>query len=247
MIDIHCHILPQVDDGSRSWTETAEMCQIAAHDGVSHIVATPHANHKYRYDRDLLESMRLRLQEAYGHLLNFSLGSDFHFSYENIADALLHPRRYTIANSNYLLVEFNDFALMPAIREGIFRLVSSGITPIATHPERNLMLLDRPETVVELVDYGCLVQVTANSFTGHWGERSRRMAEWLLRRDAIFAVASDAHGSRQRPPILSAAYERVRILTNEAVAQSLFTDNPAAIVAAVSPLPQEIPGVITPS
>lgn len=183
------------------------MCRIAAEDGVRHIVATPHANHKYRYDRDLFESLPLRLQDAYRHFLNFSLGSDFYFSYENIADALLHPRRYAIANSNYLPVEFNDFSLMPPIREGICRLVSKGIIPIATHPERNLKLLDRRETVLELIEYGCLVQVTADSFTGHWGERSLQMAEWLLRRDVIFAVASDAHDSRHRPPILSAAYE----------------------------------------
>ena len=247
MIDIHCHILPQVDDGSPSWHETAKMCRIAAEDGVRHVVATPHANRKYRYDRDLFESLRLNLLETYGHLLDFSLGSDFHFSYENIADALLHPRQYTIANSNYLLVEFNDFTLMPAIREGIFRLVSNGMIPIATHPERNLVLLDRRETVLELIECGCLIQVTADSFTGQWGERSRQMAEWLLRRGAIFAIASDAHDSRHRPPILSSAYERVRTLTNDAVAQSLFIDNPAAIVTDVSPLPQEIPGVVTPS
>jgi protein-tyrosine phosphatase len=223
------------------------MCRIAAEDGIRHIVATPHANHKYRYDRDLFESLLVKLQDAHGNLLSFSLGCDFHFSYENIADALLHPRRYTIANSNYLLVEFNDFSLMPAIREGIFRLVSSGIIPIATHPERNLVLLDRRETVLELIDSGCLIQVTADAFTGQWGERSRQMAEWLLQRDAIFAIATDAHDSHRRPPRLSPAYERVRFLTNDAVTQALFADNPASIVATESPLPREIPGVITPS
>jgi protein-tyrosine phosphatase len=247
MIDLHCHILPEVDDGAPSWQETAEMCRIAANDGIRHIVATPHANHKYRYDRDLFESLLLKLQDAQGHSLSFTLACDFNFSYENIADALLHPRRYTIGNSNYLLVEFNDFSLMPPIREGIFRLVSSGIIPIATHPERNLMLLDRRETVLELIEYGCLVQVTADSFTGHWGQRSQQMAEWLLQRDAIFAVASDAHDSRHRPPRLSAAYERVRALTDDGVAQALFVDNPALVVATESPLPREIPGVITPS
>src|SRR5664279_5771476 len=103
---------------------------------------------------------------------------------------------------------------MPAIRQGIFRLVSSGIVPIVTHPERNSVLLDRPDTVLDLVDYGCLIQVTASSFTGHWGSRPQRMAQWLLKRDAVHIVASDAHDTRHRPPILSAAYEQVRTLTN---------------------------------
>ncbi|HEY4934478.1 MAG TPA: CpsB/CapC family capsule biosynthesis tyrosine phosphatase [Terriglobales bacterium] len=241
MVDLHCHILPAIDDGSTSWEETSEMCRIAAQDGVLHIVATPHANHKYSYDREYFEPMRQRLQATCGHLLNFSLGCDFHLSYENIEDALRHPRRYTIANSNYLLVEFNDFSLMPVIRQGIFRLVSGGIIPIVTHPERNPVLLDRHEKVLELIDCGCLIQVTASSFTGHWGERPQQMAEWLLLRDAVHVVASDAHDTRHRPPVLSAAYERVRILTNKSVAQTLFVDNPGAIVSAEPPIQREVP------
>jgi len=246
MIDLHCHILPLIDDGPGSWEATAEMCQIAARDGVRHIVATPHANHKYSYDRGRFESMRQKLQATGGDSLTFSLGCDFHFSYHNIEDALLHPRRYTIARSNYLLIEFNDFSLMPAIREGVFRLVGSGIIPIVTHPERNPVLLDRREKVLDLIDYGCLIQVTASSFTGHWGERPQRMAEWLLRRDAVHTVASDAHDARHRPPILSAAHERVSKLTNKTVAQALFVDNPGAIVSRYSPLLREVPSAIPP-
>lgn len=237
MIDLHCHILPLIDDGPGSWEATAEMCQISAQDGVRHIVATPHANHKYRYDRERFESMLQRLQASCGDSLKFSLGCDFYFSYDNIEDALFHPRRYTIARSNYLLIEFNDFSFMPAIREGIFRLVSNGIIPIVTHPERNPVLLDRREKVLELIEYGCLIQVTAGSFAGHWGERPQRMAEWLLSRDAVHTVASDAHDARHRPPILSAAYERVSILTNKSVAQALFVDNPGAIVSTELPPP----------
>jgi protein-tyrosine phosphatase len=247
MIDLHCHILPHIDDGSASWEETAEMCRIAAHDGVRHIVATPHANDKYSYDRGHFESMRQELQATCGHLLNFSLGCDFRFSYENIEDALFFPGRYTIANSNYLLVEFNDFSLMPAIREGVFRLVSTGIIPIVTHPERNPVLLDRHEKVLELIEYGCLIQITAGSLTGHWGERPQQMAEWLLMRDAVHVVASDAHDTRHRPPILSAAYERVSALTDKTVAQALFIDNPGAIVSANPSLPREYPSSIPPA
>lgn len=246
MIDLHCHILPLIDDGPVSWEVTAEMCRIAAHDGIRHIVATPHANHRYHYDRECFESMLQTLQASCDDLLAFSLGCDFHFSYENIEDALLHPRRYTIARSNYLLIEFNDFSLMPSIREGIFRLVSSGIVPIVTHPERNPVLLDRPQQVLDLIDCGCLIQVTAGSFTGHWGERPQRMAEWLLKSDAVHIVASDAHDTRHRAPILSAALERVSSFTNKDLAQALFVDNPGAIVSTESSLPRDVPSGISP-
>jgi protein-tyrosine phosphatase len=220
------------------------MCRIAAQDGIRHIVATPHANHTYSYNRERFESMLQKLQASCDDSLTFSLGCDFHFSYDNIEDAVLHPWRYTIARSNYLLIEFNDFSLMPSIRQGIFRLVSGGMVPIVTHPERNPVLLDKPQQVLDLLDDGCLIQVTANSFTGHWGERPQRMAEWLLKRDAVHIVASDAHDTRHRPPILSAAYKRVSILTNQAVAQALFVDNPGAIVSAEPSHPQEVPSVI---
>jgi|SRR5271165_1408134 len=246
MIDLHCHILPLIDDGPNSWEMTAEMCRIAEHDGVRHIVATPHANHKYTYDRGRFESMLRTLQATCGGSLKFSLGCDFHFSYDNIEDALLYSRRYTIARSNYLLIEFNDFSLMPAIRQGIFRLVGSGIVPVVTHPERNPVLLDRPQQVLELIKYGCLIQVTAGSFTGHWGDRPQQMADWLLRNDAVHIVASDAHDTRHRPPILSAAYERVSTLTNKDLAHALFVDNPGAVVATEASFPREMPSVVSP-
>ena len=191
------------------------MCRIAAQDGVRHIVATPHANHRYRYDRERFESMLQSCKLPAMTPRHSAWVATFTFPTTTSRDALLHPRRYTIARSNYLLIEFNDFSLMPAIRQGIFRLVSSGIVPIVTHPERNPVLLDRSRQVLDLVDDGCLIQVTAGSFTGHWGERPQRMAEWLLKRDAVHVVASDAHDTRHRPPILSAAYERVSTLTDK--------------------------------
>lgn len=231
MVDLHCHILPLIDDGPSSWEIAAEMCHIAVRDNIRHIVATPHANHLYGYDRRQFESLLGSLQTRCPSSLEFSLGCDFHFSYENIEDAVLYPGRYTIGNSHYLLIEFNNFSLMPSILQGIFRLLGAGIAPIITHPERNPILLDRPEKVLELLEHSCQIQVTASSFTGYWGERPQRMVEWLLNRDAIHVVASDAHDAQHRPPILSDAYERVCKLANKDVAQALFVDNPNAIVA----------------
>lgn len=234
MVDLHCHILPLIDDGPSSWEVSAEMCRIALQDDIRHIVATPHANDLYSYDRAHYESLLERLQTVCPGSMEFSLGCDFHFSYENIEDAVLRPYRYTIKHSNYLLIEFNNFSLMPSILQGIFRLLGAGFVPIITHPERNPMLLDRPENVLQLLEHSCLVQVTASSFTGFWGERPQQMSEWLLKRDAIHVVASDAHDTVHRPPILSRAYDRVCQLANKDVAQALFLDNPNAIVSTES-------------
>jgi len=233
MIDVHCHILPGVDDGSPSWETTAQMCRMAAEDGIRHIVATPHANERFLYNRSRYQGMLSKLKSL-GNGIKFSLGCDFHFSFDNIEDAVRHPHRYTIGNSQYLLVEFSDFGSVPAIKEGLFRLASSGIRPIITHPERNLTFLEAPEKVLDLAQDGCLVQVTANSLTGYWGARSQRMAELLLKKDAIHVIASDGHDVVNRPPVLSKAFDRVRELADQDVANALFVDNPGAIVSAAT-------------
>ncbi len=230
MVDIHCHILPGIDDGPSSWELTAEMCRIATLDGITHIVATPHCNDKFSYDRERYTDMLGELSDAANGKLTFSLGCDFHFSYDNIQDALDHPRRYTIGDSQYLLVEFSDFGLAAEIKQGLLFLSSNGMVPIITHPERNQPLLKKPEMVLEFVEQGCLVQVTANAFTGHWGSRSKDMAEWLLKRQAIHAIASDAHDSTRRRPVLSEARRAVTELAGTEVADALFVQNPAAIV-----------------
>jgi protein-tyrosine phosphatase len=230
MVDIHCHILPGIDDGPKSWELTAEMCRMAALDGITHIVATPHCNDEFAYDRDRYTEMLGELSDSAEGKLTFSLGCDFHFSYDNIQDALAHPRRYTIGDSQYLLVEFSDFALPPTVKQDLLSLYSCGMAPIITHPERNQILLRQPETVLQFVEQGCLVQITANSVTGFWGSRSKQMAEWLLKREAVHVIASDAHDSERRRPVLSEAREAVTKLAGREVAQALVTHNPAAIV-----------------
>ena len=230
MVDIHCHILPGIDDGPQSWELTAAMCRVAALDGITHIVATPHCNDEFAYDRDRYTEMLGQLSDAAEGKLTFSLGCDFHFSYDNIQDALAHPRRYTIGESQYLLVEFSDFGIPPEVKRNLLFISSNGMVPIITHPERNQPLLNKPEMVLQFVEQGCLVQVTANSLTGYWGSRSKNMAEWLLKRRAIHVIASDAHDPARRRPVLSEARKVVTELAGAEVADALFVRNPAAIV-----------------
>jgi protein-tyrosine phosphatase len=230
MVDIHCHILPGIDDGSKSWEMTAEMCRVAVQDGTTHIVATPHCNDEFDYDRDRYTEMLGQLWDASDGKLAFSLGCDFRLSDENIRDALAHPRRYTIGDSQYLLVEFSHYSISPSVKQDLLSISSSGMVPVITHPERNQVLLRRPETVLEMVEQGSLVQVTANSLTGFWGRRSKEMAEWLLKREAVHVIASDAHDPERRNPVLSQARDVVAGLVGKEVADALVTHNPAAIV-----------------
>jgi protein-tyrosine phosphatase len=231
MIDIHSHILPGLDDGSKSWDMTMEMCRMAIADGVKHIVATPHANETYPYDRDRVRQAIVELDRRVGDQLAFSIGCDFHLSYDNIEDAIVHPRRYTIAAQQYLLIELSDYGISPQIADTFYRLRSAGLTPILTHPERNVILQRKPEQVLGWVETGCLVQVTASALTGFWGDTARQVAMWLLERNAVHVLATDAHDDRRRTPILSEARETVSKRFGEDYACRLVQDNPAAIVA----------------
>jgi protein-tyrosine phosphatase len=230
MIDIHSHILPGIDDGSKSWEMTLEMCRLAIRDGITHIVATPHADDTYDYSPDRVRDLVSELNDKIGDGLAISMGCDFHLSFENIEDAIAHPQRYTIASKRYLLVELSEYGIPPQIGDSFRRFQTAGIIPIITHPERNAILQRRPERVLDWVDAGCLVQVTASAITGLWGDTARRIAMWLLENDAVHVLASDAHDDRYRKPILSEARDAVGQHFGAYLALELVQDNPEAIL-----------------
>ncbi|HMK28182.1 MAG TPA: CpsB/CapC family capsule biosynthesis tyrosine phosphatase [Terriglobales bacterium] len=230
MVDIHCHLLPHVDDGAESWEIAVGMCRMAQQDGIRHIVATPHANDEFSYDRAAHAALLQQLRERVAGSVRLSLGCDFHFSYENIQDAMANPERYTIEDTPYLLVELSDFAVPPGISDSLLRFLSIGISPIITHPERNPILQRTPERILKWVDLGCAVQVTASAFTGRWGKKARQVAEMLLKRHAVHVLASDAHDLEDRQPILSAARDIVARLSSAETAAMLVEQNPQAIV-----------------
>ena len=230
MIDIHSHILPEVDDGPKSWDVCAAMCRMAASDGITHMVATPHANDRYHYDREYLKGLVAHLQALIGDSLKISLGCDFHLSYDNVQDALAHPDRYVIDNTRYLLVEFSNYSIPQQITESFTKLGDCGITVIVTHPERNPILRENPQRILEWAEQGCVIQVTGSALTGFWGDRTRRAAFWLLERQAVHVLATDAHDTEKRVPILSTARDAATEICGDEIAEALVESNPRAIV-----------------
>jgi len=212
------------------------MCRSAAADGITHMVATPHANDRYAFDREYSEELVAELQQRVGPALTISLGCDFHLSYENLRDALAHPARYAIAGGRYMLVEFSNYGIPQQIMDSLLRVGDCGITPIVTHPERNPILRESLPRVAEWAAQGCAIQLTGSALTGSWGERSRRAAIWLLEHRAVHVLATDAHDMTNRPPILSSARDAAAAICGEEVADALVEANPRAIVAN-QPLP----------
>jgi protein-tyrosine phosphatase len=230
MIDIHSHILPNLDDGSTSLEESVRMLDIAEKTGTTDIVASPHSNSEFPFCPKLMQERLTRLRELIGTRIRIHSGCDFHLSYENIQDALSHPAKYTINNKSYLLVEFSDTAILHRPAAVFDQLMSSGITPIITHPERNALLQDRLNDLQTWVQDGCMVQVTAQSFLGSFGRSAKRCADTLLRRNLIHFIASDAHDCEHRPPRLDEAYAYVCRKKSRERAQRLFEEYPQRVL-----------------
>jgi len=236
VIDIHSHILAEVDDGPKTWDVAREMCCLAAEDGVEQMIATPHANERYRFDRTYLGGRLEHLRALVGPSPRLGLGCDFHFSYDNLQDALAHPERYTIEGTNYLLVELSNYSVPPQISDSLQLLLDKELVPILTHPERNPILQKSLKRVLEWVDLGVVVQVTASALTGLWGKIVQDAAEWLLERDAVHVLASDAHDTQHRKPGLSGGRDAATEICGSDVASALVDVNPRAIVNGL-PLP----------
>ncbi len=207
---------------------------MAVRDGITHVVATPHCDGHYEYDREHFTDMLATLSEVSNGKLTFSIGCDFHLSPRNLADVMIDPQRFAIGDTQYLLVEFDHHGIPSNAEEQLMSIISRGMVPIVTHPERNAYLMKNLDTVQRYIEAGCLVQVTANALTGFWGPKSKKAAEKLLQKNAIHIIASDAHDLELRPPVLSEARTRIATLAGADVAEALFDHNPAAVVAGQS-------------
>lgn len=230
MVDIHCHILPALDDGAVEEAVAVEMARMAAADGITHVVATPHSNYRFRFDPELNRQKRDALQEVIGETPRLLLGCDFHLSYENLEDVRLHSSRYTVNGKQYLLVEFADIAIPPNMDQIFFDLLAHKLAPIITHPERNPLLSQNAELIRQWIEAGCSVQVTAGSFLGRFGKRARDAAWSLLRHGMVHIIASDAHNTTSRPLLLSKAREAIRADQGEEVAEAVSESNPRAVI-----------------
>lgn len=235
-VDIHCHILPGLDDGAPEMETSIEMARMAREDGTSHIVATPHANFQFAYDPPKIAALRQQLQEAVGATPEILVGCDFHLSYENVQDAVAHPRKYAINGTQYQLVEFAESFQVAAMEGVLTQLLQAGIIPVLTHPERNPVFQQHAEVAYQYAQLGCVVQITAGSLTGDFGKTAARAALDLLHRDLVHVIASDGHSTTRRLPCLSAAAAVVAEHKTRAIAEALAGENPAAIIAG-QPLP----------
>lgn len=235
MIDLHCHILPGIDDGAQDFAEAVAMCRQAAAEGCRAMVATPHLRHTHWWNGGrlrlelLLENLR---KELAGEIDLYSGGeiAIHRESYEEILSTMPGGDLLPLAGSRYLLLEFDWQGLGPDPREVVYEVALRGFIPVVAHPERFRWLMESPGQVESLVEEGALLQITAGSVTGALGPMAAHAATRLLDASLVHFVASDAHDMVRRPPGLLAARQLVVKTWGERAAEDLFFRHPRLVI-----------------
>lgn len=230
MIDLHSHILPQLDDGARSLQEALEMARIAVDSGVTAMAATPHCSGDQSAEvRSAWELLRDALAEV-GIGLELYAGMEI-FGSRNTLSLLREGKLFTLNGSRYPLIEFDFYSDGEKETALLRALIGAGYQPLVAHPERYSYLQRDPALVNRWKRMGCLFQVNRGSLLGRFGTEAGEMACALVDRGFAAVVASDAHSSRQRTPWMEDIH---RILSRDfspVAAEYLLERNPRTILS----------------
>lgn len=232
-IDIHTHLLPGVDDGAQSMSQSLRLLRMAWENGTRTVVLTPHYRGKYKQNTpDMLNLKFSWLQETVSaELPGMQLYLGQEIAYENDAPEAMHQGRVLPMNdSQYVLLEYRTNSLRSQIITGVSETIYCGFIPIVAHIERYDVARKEPDLVDELLHIGALLQLNADSIIGANGFGVKRFCHKLLNVQKVHFVASDAHDSTQRPPLLRECFLRVCKKYGKEYAAELFYENAQAVI-----------------
>lgn len=238
MIDLHCHLLPCIDDGAKDLETSLAMARMAVADGITITACTPHIlpgvyNNHGPNIRSAVEHLSKALSEA-GIPLQLIAGADVHIG-PDLVQRLRNGTALTLHNTRYFLFEPPHHVIPPRLEDHIFGLQTAGFVPILTHPERLSWVDGHYDLVNRLVYSGVLMQITAGSLLGRFGRRPRYWAERMLADGICHLLATDAHNTEQRVPRLSEARDLVARKLGEAEATNMVLNRPRAIIEDANP------------
>ncbi|PKR78167.1 tyrosine protein phosphatase [Halalkalibacillus sediminis] len=213
MIDIHSHILPNVDDGARSIEDSLMMAEKAVEEGITHIYATPHhLNGHYENDKEFVlnEVEKLNAHLKHNHIpLTVIAGQELRIN-GDLLELMHDGDSMTLGNGGgYLLIEFSHSHIPRFSNKLLFDLRRNGYTPIIVHPERNKEIMEEPNKLFDLVNNGCLAQLTAGSLLGKFGKKVQEVSHQLLEANLVHFLASDAHNITSRGFFMQEAYDYI--------------------------------------
>lgn len=238
MIDLHCHLLPGIDDGPASLDEALLLARLAVSNGITHAVVTPHV-HPRRYDNSrssiarAVAAFRTALHEA-----RIPLHLGFAGEVRLCAEVIELVERGEIPfygeykGFSVMLLEFPHGLIPPGSDKLVRWLLDRRILPMIAHPERNKDVMRKQDKLLPFLEMGCLLQVTAGAVAGDFGEPARVRAIDLLESGNVTVLASDGHNSKHRPPRLDHGRDAAAAVVGEALARALVVDRPGRLVAA---------------
>ena len=235
MIDIHTHILPGLDDGSQTLSDSLEMAELALESGVDTIIATPHSNQLGRFEnfdlvhlKHVFSQLQQALQEV-GIPLTLHLGMEI-FASEDLCQKIQAGALLSLNRSRYYLVEFAFDEAPEFIGDILDGMLSVGAIPVIAHPERYFCVQDTPELLYEFREMGAVLQINKGSVFGRFGEEAERTTRFLLENRLAGCVASDAHGADYRTTDMRPVRQFLEERYGEAYAQLLLKVNPRRIL-----------------
>jgi protein-tyrosine phosphatase len=236
-VDIHCHLLPGIDDGAKDIGESLEMARLAVADGTASVIATPHQLGNFSQNKG--DDIRRRVAELQQRLdtekipLQVLPGADVRIEPDMVAGLVRGEVLSLGDRRKHVLLELPHELYLP-LEPVLMELSRRGMTGILSHPERNLGILRQPAVLTPLVEAGCLLQVTAGSLCGTMGAECQKFSERLLSEGIVHFLATDAHGPRSRRPLLRRAFERTIELEDEQTAIDLCSVNPGLVATGQS-------------
>ncbi|SDJ42503.1 protein-tyrosine phosphatase [Ferrimonas sediminum] len=237
MIDLHCHMLPGVDDGARDMDEALKMAQMAWEEGITHVVMTPHI-HLRRYPNSLdslkepFQALQLALR-ANDCPLQIALASEVRMAPELLLNDAWKslPSLGTCSRGRRVLLLEMPYSHVPAGTEQLLRwLLGQGVLPVIAHPERNREIMAHPPLALSLKATGAYLQGTVGAFVGEFGDTVKRVAWEVLDKGGYWYLATDSHRIDKRPPRVTEALERLRQNCGEALVTEMTHTRPWSLV-----------------
>lgn len=234
MIDIHCHLMPSVDDGAKDLEETLAMFENAYTSGVTDIILTPHyiKDTKYEINNEQKEKITNILREALRRTdmdINIYYGNEVYID-NDLVDMIKDKKVATLANSRYVLVELPVNSMDNNAGNVFFNLRSNGYIPIIAHPERYVYFQKHPEKVMDYIKLGCLLQGDYMSLLGKYGKKAEKTLKILLKNGVIKFMSSDIHHSYNDYHIPEAEKRTLKIVKDENIVNKLFVENPENVI-----------------